>query len=261
MELYFREYGNPRSDQPSLVFLHGLFGSSVNWHSIVRQFEDEWHVIAPDLRNHGRSPHCDDMSYEQMADDVAALLGALFVDQAVIIGHSMGGKTAIALGQRHPELVAALIVADIAPVAYDHEFDDILAGFHAVELEEIRNRNDADTMMATAIGHPGIRQYLLQNLHRDEGQWQWRLNLVGIAASMKMITRFSPACHKSYTGPSLIIRGEHSEYVQALHEPEIHNCLPAVVIETLAGVGHWVYAEDPEGFVLMLRSFLDQHKD
>jgi pimeloyl-ACP methyl ester carboxylesterase len=261
MELYFREYGSPRSDQPTLVFLHGLFGSSVNWHSIARQFENEWHVLAPDLRNHGRSQHCDQMSYTQMAKDVADLLETLFVEQAIVIGHSMGGKVAITLAQHHPEKIAALVVADIAPVAYEHEFDDILAGFDAVELGHLRNRNDADVMMATVIEHLGIRQYLLQNLLKEEGEWRWRLNLSGIAASMDVITGFAPGCHQAYEGPALIIRGEYSAYVQDQHEPEIRNCLPAVLIETLRGVGHWIYAEDPEGFMFFLRPFLSQSKN
>lgn len=195
-----------------------------------------------------------------MAEDVADLLEALFVEQVIVIGHSMGGKVAITLAQRLPEKLAALVVADIAPVAYDHEFDDILAGFNAVGLSQIRNRNAADTMMATAIDQPGIRQYLLQNLYQDEGQWQWRLNLEGIASSMPAITGFAPACHQSYVGPALIIRGEQSAYVQDQHEPEIRNCLPTVIIETLSGVGHWVYAEDPEGFTRILSSFLSQFK-
>lgn len=196
-----------------------------------------------------------------MADDVASLLETLFVEQAVVIGHSMGGKTAIALAQRHPGQLAALVVADIAPVAYDHEFDNILAGFRVVDLSQIRSRSDADGMMTRVIDHMGIRQYLLQNLHKDEGQWQWRLNLAGIAASMKEITGFDPGCHTAYTGPSLIIRGDNSDYVQDLHVPEIRKCLPAVLIETLNGVGHWVYAEDPEGFTMMLRTFLGQFQN
>ena len=257
MQLYFREYGEPRGEKPSLVFLHGLFGSSVNWHSIARQFEPDWHCIAVDLRNHGRSPHDSNMDYAEMAGDVLALLDQLMLEKVIPVGHSMGGKTALALAQLYSERVERLVVGDIAPVAYDHEFDSILAGFRAVELETIKSRGDADDMMGARIQHPGIRQYLLQNLVRENEQWQWRLNLDELERCMASITGYAPGCDHGYAGKSLIIRGELSDYVLPEHEQIIRQCLPDVRIETLPGVGHWVYAEDPAGFVSLLRDFIE----
>jgi len=258
MELYYREYGSPRTDRPCLIFLHGLFGSSINWHSIARKFEDEWHIVIPDLRNHGRSPHSESMDYIVMAEDVHDLLDTLEIDQAILIGHSMGGKTAMLLAMNQTDLVRALIVVDIAPVAYAHEFDGILAGFTAVDLDSIANRSEADAMMAEKISHPGIRQYLLQNLSRDEGAWRWRLNLPVIDRCMDEIKGF-PGCHeKAYAGPTLILRGERSDYVLSEHKPVINACLSRVSLETIPGVGHWVYAEAPEAFVSAINRFLGQ---
>jgi esterase len=163
----------------------------------------------------------------------------------------------MALAQLYSERVEKLVVGDIAPVAYDHEFDSILAGFRAVELETIKSRGDADTMMGALIQHPGIRQYLLQNLVRENEQWQWRLNLGELERCMASITAYAPGCDQGYAGKSLIIRGELSDYVLPEHEQIIRQCLPDVRIETLPGVGHWVYAEDPAGFVSLLRDFIE----
>lgn len=258
MELYFREYGSRRSDRPSLVFLHGLFGASINWHSIARHFEGRWHVIVPDLRNHGRSPHDDEMSYGQMAGDVFDLLQALAPDRVIVIGHSMGGKTGIMLAQNYPDSVAGLVVVDIAPVSYDNEFKNIIAAFRSVKVSELKKRSDADEMMGQVIDHQGIRQYLLQNLVREEGRWYWRLNLDAIVHCMEQITGFEAGCNKPFFGPARVIRGELSDYVVPQYEDEIFRCLPGASIETISGVGHWVYAEAPESFIAVLESFLNE---
>jgi len=256
MPLYFREYGHPVPGYPSLLFLHGLFGSSINWNSVARHFEQDWHIIAPDLRNHGRSPHSDEMSYALMAKDVLALIDQLGLEKVIPIGHSMGGKAALALAQQSPESVERLVLADIAPVAYAGGFSDVIAAFRSVHLASIKNRNDADRSMSVYIAEAGIRQYLLQNLEQKQGAWRWRINLDVITASMDTIRGFEPGCLKPYAGESLIIRGEFSDYVLPEYEAAIHQCLPRVRIEVLPGVGHWVYAEDPEGFNKVLEDFL-----
>jgi pimeloyl-ACP methyl ester carboxylesterase len=256
MLLQYREYGLPVSGYPSLLFLHGLFGCAMNWHSIARHFEPDWHVIVPDLRNHGRSPHGAETGYEAMAGDVLSLMDQLGLDRVIPIGHSMGGKVALSLAQQRPQAVERLVLADIAPVAYDNDFADIIAAFRAVVLDQLRTREEADRAMSVHIANPAIRQYLLQNLEQKQGQWRWRINLEGLASSIDQIDGFAPGCTRAYTGPSLIIRGERSDYVLPVHEPMIRQCLPAVHIETLSGVGHWVYAEDPQGFIRLLSGFL-----
>jgi esterase len=197
------------------------------------------------------------MGYVEMANDVIELLDQLMIEEVIVIGHSMGGKTAIAMAQAHPDRVTKLVVADIAPVDYGHDFSSILAGFRAVDLGSVKDRKDADSKMAADIDHPGIRQYLLQNLAREGDEWQWRVNLDGIENCMHSITGYAPGCSRPYTGDTLVIRGEHSDYVLPEHEALIYACMPGAVIETLQGVGHWVYAEDPAGFVEQLRSFIE----
>lgn len=256
MQLYYREYGHPVPGYPSLLFLHGLFGSSINWNSIARHFEQDWHIIVPDLRNHGRSPHSDEMSYPLMAQDVLLLLDQLGIEQVIPIGHSMGGKAALILAQQRPENVERLVIADIAPVAYEGGFSDVVAAFRSVDLQTLNSRNEADEAMSAHITEGGIRQYLLQNLEQKDGQWSWRNNLDAIVSAMDTIRGFEPGCQNAYEGKSLIIRGEFSDYVLPEYEATIRQCLPNVHIAMLPGVGHWVYAEDPEGFNKILDDFL-----
>jgi esterase len=256
MPLYYREYGHPVAGYPSLLFLHGLFGSSINWNSIARHFEQDWHIIVPDLRNHGRSLHSDEMSYSLIAEDVIELIDQLGIEQVIPIGHSMGGKTALTLAQQRPEIVERLVLADIAPVAYAGGFSDVIAAFQSVDLASIKTRSDADQSMSAHIAEVAIRQYLLQNLEQKQGCWRWRINLDVIVSAMDTIRDFEPGCQISYEGESLIIRGEFSDYVLPEYEATIRQCLPNVRIKMLPGVGHWVYAEDPEGFSKVLDDFL-----
>lgn len=256
LELHYREYGVARPGQPSLCLLHGLFGSGINWHGIARRLESDWHLIVPDLRNHGRSPHHPVMTYPAMAGDVLALLERLGIGAFIPVGHSMGGKVAMTLALHHPEHVPRLVVADMAPVRYAHDFSDVFAAFRAVQLEHLRRRSEADAQMARHIPDAAVRQYLLQNLVQDGEEWHWRLDLEVLERSIDIIGSFDEPCHLPFPGPALFLRGALSDYVRPEHEPRIRACFPAARIETLPGVGHWVYAEDPEGFTSRLQAFL-----
>ena len=174
MELYYREYGSYRERHPTLILLHGLLGSSSNWHSIARKLEANHHVIVPDLRNHGRSPHSDDVGYPSLAQDVADLMDEHGLDSAVLIGHSMGGKAAMWLALEQPERVAGLVVVDIAPVAYPNRFDAIYAALQAVDLNNLKQRDEADAILAGYLDGVALRQYLLQSLQQRDGVWSWR---------------------------------------------------------------------------------------
>ncbi len=256
--LHYREYGEPDPARPSLCLLHGLFGSGINWHGIARRLEPDWHLVVPDLRNHGRSPHSEEMDYPAMAGDVLALMDRLGLGRFMPVGHSMGGKVAMTLALRWGERVAALVVADMAPVRYAHDFSAVFAAFHAVPLARISRRAEADAYMARHVSDPAVRQYLLQNLVQDRDGWHWRLNLPVLERSIGVIGDWSLSCTPPWTGPALFLRGGLSDYILPEHEPRIRACFPQARIETLPGVGHWVYAEDPEGFVSRLRGFLDE---
>ena len=253
MELYTREYG----EGEPLVILHGLFGSSANWNGIARRLADDYRVIVPDLRNHGRSPHHPGMSYPEMAGDVLALLDTRQLDRAVILGHSMGGKLAMWLALRHPERVSRLIVADIAPVTYSHDFHTLIRAMRAMDPETLSSRDEADARLARGIPDPGIRQFVLQNLAYERGVYRWRINLSAMEAGMDDITGFpEPSPGTPYVDPALFVHGERSDYVDSESKTAIRALFPAAKVVKIANTGHWLHVEQPEAFVRELRSYL-----
>jgi len=253
--LNFRTYGDP--GQPAIILLHGLFGSSANWGTVARQLSQKYQVLVPDLRNHGQSPHDPDSSYEAMVADVLRLLDVEGINEATLVGHSMGGKVAMHLALNHPRRVTGLAVVDMSPVRYSHDFNEVLAAFRAVDLARLGNRSDADAQMAHRVTIPGVRAFLLQNLVKRDGTWAWRLNLDALAASQAEILGFpaqSPGA--VYAGPAAFIYGELSDYVKQEYEPEIRRLFPAASLCPVPRAGHWVYAEQPEGFMTCLDEYL-----
>lgn len=253
LQLHYREYGEGR--QP-LVLLHGLFGSSANWGSIARHLSERYRVLVPDLRNHGQSPHHDDVSYDAMVEDLLGLFDQLQLAAPLIVGHSMGGKVAMQMALSQPDRVGGMAVVDMAPIAYRHNFDRIFRGFDAVDLASLGSRRDADEQMARHILEPAVRTFLLQNLGKTQsGAWGWRLNLSALHARQDQITGFSPPS-TPYRGPSWFIHGANSDYLLPQYEPEVFRLFPRARICTVQGAGHWVYAEQPEGFAHCLEKFL-----
>jgi pimeloyl-ACP methyl ester carboxylesterase len=239
--------------------LHGLFGSSANWGTVARHLSPNYRVLVPDLRNHGQSPHDPENSYDVMVADVLGLLDTLGITAATLVGHSMGGKVAMHLALNHPQRVMGLAVVDMSPVSYTHSFDDVLAGFRAVDLAAIRNRADADVQMAPSIGIAEVRSFLLQNLVKRPDGWGWRLNLDALAAAQSEILGFPPQTERaSFKRPASFIYGELSDYVKSAYEPEIRLLFPAATLCPVAGAGHWVYAEQPRGFMACLDNYLDR---
>ncbi len=173
---------------PPLIVAHGLFGSARNFNTLGRRWAADRRVILVDMRNHGASPWADDMDYPAQAGDLADAVERLAGGHAVILGHSMGGKAAMALALTRPELVAGLIVADIAPIAYTHTHLPYVQGMRAVDLGRVRRRSDADPMLADAVPEPSLRAFLLQNLLVEDGTARWRLNLEAIEREMPRLT-------------------------------------------------------------------------
>ncbi|MGH8551641.1 MAG: alpha/beta fold hydrolase, partial [Methylococcales bacterium] len=162
---------------PALLILHGLFGAGRNWTSIARKLAEHHRVLLPDLRNHGASGHSPDMDYPHLAADLLRLLDTRRIDSAAVIGHSMGGKAAMWLALTEATRVSQLIAVDIAPVHYDHNFDQILSGMRSLPLAEIKSRGQADEWLSKSIPEPGLRQFLLQNLVFEKGRYRWRIDL------------------------------------------------------------------------------------
>lgn len=240
---------------PPLVFLHGLYGSGNNWRSQARELADRYRVLLPDLRNHGRSPHHADMDYRALAADVDALLAREGIDQAAVVGHSMGGKTAMALALTRPQRLAALMVVDIAPVAYAHEHGGVIAALQRLDLDGLSRREEADAALAPEIPEPMVRQFLLTNLQRQGQRWGWRIPLDILAAQVPVIEGW-PALAGEWRGPAAFLHGGASDYVDSDGEAAIRRHFPAAGIEALPGIGHWVHAEAPRDFLARLEAFL-----
>jgi len=258
MKLNFREFGAARAGSRPLILLHGLFGSLINWQQIARNLSTKHHVIVPDLRNHGRSPHAPDVSYQAMAGDILQLLDELRLPEAVFIGHSMGGKLAMWLALTSPDRVSQLVCIDMAPVAYQSSFGGILQGLVALPLDQIDSRKTADAWLAPAVPVKPVRDFLLQNLQHTQDGWRWRNNLAALNAAIDIILDFPsiPAGH-CYTGPALFVYGSESDYVLAEYHSRILALFPAAELQSIAGAGHWVYADQPEAFLHTLNSRLD----
>jgi len=239
-----------------VVLLHGLFGAAQNWGAIQKRLATGHRVLALDLRNHGASPPGPSMDYPVMAEDVAETLTALGALPATVVGHSMGGKVAMALALSRPQAVARLAVADIAPVAYPPALRAYVTAMRELPLSPGMTRREADAALAAAVPEAGIRAFLLQNLRFGADAPAWRLGLDEIAAAMPSIEGF-PEFDARYEGPALFLSGERSDYIRPEHQGLIRALFPAARFATVPAAGHWVHAENPEGFLTLLEPFLD----
>lgn len=257
MELFFREYKsqNPSSTQ-TIVILHGLFGSSDNWLTQAKLLSQNGYTIfTVDLPNHGLSPHTDTFDYPTMVDAFYAFVKEKGLHDFVLLGHSMGGKTAMNFAMKYPELVSKLIVVDIAPRYYDLEHYVIVDGLNAVDINTLTSRNDADTKLSAYVAEADVRQFLLKNLQRKpEGGFGWKINLPLISKQLKNIG-VDVAVTNPFTKPTLFIRGRRSNYVRDQDWQRIEQIFPAATLETLE-TGHWVQAEKPQEFVEVVDRWL-----
>lgn len=258
INLHYQSYNENHAQEPILL-LHGLFGSQSNWGVVTRHLQDRW-LIVPDLRNHGRSPHADDVSYAAMAQDIIALLDKLSIEKACLVGHSMGGKLAMHLALHHPERITSLAVVDMSPVAYTHNFDNIFSVFDSVDLSSIQSRAEARQQMHKASLDESTSAFLLQNLQKitNQGQvtWRWRINLAALRNNYQEITHY-PAQHpQSFSGKAWFIYGELSHYVLPEYHTAIFNAFPNAEFCPVAKAGHWVYADQPKRFLQCLDAFL-----
>ena len=256
-----RLYHRISGEGAPVVLLHGLFGSNDNLNGVSHRLARRWQVHALDLRNHGRSPHTNTMSYPEMAEDVVAYLDEQGLDEVALLGHSMGGKTAMELALSHPERVHRLIVADIAPVAYPRHHDAILAGLRAIDPGTIQSRTQADHILADYVDELPVRQFLLKNLVREgPDHFAWRMNLDAIERCYDRLTGGQTA-QAAYTGPVLFIKGGDSDYILPKHRDSVSKLFPQAQLRVIPGTGHWLHAEKTDVFNALCERFLDGEMD
>ncbi len=252
MKLPVTAYGESGSP---VVVMHGLFGSGRNWMTAARRLASAHRVYAFDLRNHGTSPHVDTMSYPEMAADVQETIADLGVGPVALVGHSMGGKTAMVTALQYPEVVERLIVVDAAPVAYPPAFTEYARAMRTADLSNIQRRADVEAQLVDAVDSPGTRAFLLQNLILDSEGARWRPNLPVIEAALPEISGW-PDITGTYEGPTLFVYGGKSDYVQLDHRATIAAYFPQVQYAEIPEAGHWVHAERLDDFLTTITPFL-----
>jgi len=256
MHLHAVQYGNRSAVNTPIIILHGLFGNSRNWHPVARALSEKQTVYCLDLRNHGQSAHSDYMDYPSMAGDVRDFIRQKKFSSVTIVAHSMGGKAAMWLALTYPEVVHKLVVVDIAPVSYQHNFSEVLSGFKAVPLQLIKSRQEADEFLSELLDDSHLRQFLLQNLKYKEGQYYWRLNLDAISQSMAVITAFPKELYQPFNKKVLFIAGGQSDYLMKANQHKTRELFPRASFSTIKSAGHWLHAEQPELFLALIQPYL-----
>lgn len=252
VSLAFNEFGE--RDRPSLVILHGFFASSRNWRQIAKNLSARYHVLVPDLRNHGDSPHSQVMDYPAMAADIRFFLDQRGIKKVNLLGHSMGGKVAMWFALNVPEYIERLIIADISPTRYRHSFDRTIQALKQFPLQLITSRKQADVLLAESIAESSYRQFLLQNLQLREGRYQWRVDLDIFMRTADHIISFPDPDHlRPYLGSTLFLGGENSDYIK---EDDVYRWFPNAQIKIIPGTGHWLHAQSPARFCQEIDIFL-----
>jgi esterase len=263
MKLSFKKLG----EGPTLIIVHGLYGSSDNWFSIGKKLSENFEVFLVDQRNHGQSPHAGQHTYELMRDDLLEFMDEQRIEKAILIGHSMGGKTVMLLAINHPERVNSLIVIDIAPKSYmeladssvqtaDHKH--IMTAMLKVDFSKVKNRKDVEKMMSDMIKSPRVRSFLLKNLRRNtDHSYSWQINIATLIRALPSMMEEIGTDHHGITGfPVLFIRGEKSDYILDEDIQGIKKLFPLADLVTIPGAGHWLHVEKPDLLVKNLKYFL-----
>ncbi len=239
------------------VILHGFLGMSDNWKTLGNQFAEHFEVHLVDQRNHGRSFHDDNFYYEALAEDLKHYFEAHNLKDTIVLGHSMGGKTAMLFATQFPDLVSKLIVADISPRFYPIHHDTILKGLKSLDFDTLKSRGQADKQLANYVSDFGTRQFLLKNLYWiEKGKLGIRINLKALTENVSEVGEALPI-HAKFDGDTLFLRGDKSEYIGNQDEKIIKSHFPKAKITTISNAGHWLHAENPEDFYNAVTNFVN----
>lgn len=255
-----------------MIILHGMYGSGDNWYSIARELAGQFTVYLVDQRNHGNSPHHPEHNYSILADDLYEFMKKRDIKQAILLGHSMGGKAVMQFGLIHPEMVKKMIVVDISPLSYagENQSEEALTHIHIIssllnlDIKSIKTREEADRNLSESIPSAMVRQFLLKSLkRRSDGHFEWVINLDALEKNMNAI--FDGVIDENTTDPRsvpnfplLFIKGGRSGYIREHDLKAIHHYFPGAVVSVIPNAGHWIHAEEPKAFLDALRNFLDK---
>ena len=251
MLLHYKEIGEGKP----LVILHGLFGTSDNWQTHAKKLGEYYRVILVDQRNHGHSPWSEDFTYEYLADDLERLIIHLGIDQFTLIGHSMGGKTAMYYSQKYPTRLEKMVIVDIGIKQYPMHHNEIIKGIKSLDLTTISSRSAAEQAMIPFVDSYGVRQFLLKNLYWvEKGKLEWRMNVDVLEREMEEI--LAPIPNIEVWTPTLFLRGAMSNYILDEDWDEIEEIFPDATLETIENAGHWVHSEQPDEFIEKVLGFI-----
>jgi pimeloyl-ACP methyl ester carboxylesterase len=257
MQLHFESCGAG----PSLIILHGLFGSLENWRSMSRKLGHHFRVFYVDLRNHGESPHSAEFTCALMVEDLKEFMHEHSLDSPHLPGHSLGGKVAMHFAVNHPDLVEKLVVVDIAPRAYPPSHTNIFTLLSSIPLEKFSVRSEVLHVLEKIISDRSVTEFLLKNLTTAQsGKLRWRMNLKAINENYREIIA-APEWEGSFDKPALFVRGGNSDYIAPEDYQGIKKSFPRAELATVTGVGHWVPAQAPDIFERMVCEFLSAPKE
>lgn len=258
MELFYRKYGEAK---PPLIVVHGLYGASDNWVTVAKSLSDHFEVYLLDQRNHGRSPHSPEHNYEVLKDDLLEFMDKMQIEKAVLVGHSMGGKTVMFFARDYPQRISSLIVVDIAPKSYNTpgeaslktiNHQQIIGAMKKVDFTKVTSRQDVEEDLARSIANKRVRQFLMKNLHRNkDNTYKWSLNVDALEQNMPHI--LEGMCEKDFEEgngivgfPVLFVRGANSQYILDEDiDKIILTIFPYAEVVKIPNAGHWVHAEQP----------------
>ena len=240
-----------------LLILHGYFGMGDNWKSLANKFANGFEVHLIDQRNHGRSFHSDDFSYELMVDDLEEYILYHHLENVSLLGHSMGGKTAMLFATTFPEMIDKLLIADISPKYYPPHHQFILEALHAVDFSKISTRREIEAIYSTYINEIGIRQFLLKNVFWvDKGKLAYRFNLSSLTDNNDEVGKALPS-FMVFDKDTLFLKGANSNYITEKDTALIEAHFPNATIQTITNAGHWLHAENPSDFYMQAIHFLE----
>lgn len=239
------------------LILHGYFGMGDNWKSLANQFGEHYEMHLIDQRNHGRSFHADDFDYELLAEDVYNYIHHHHLEKVIVLGHSMGGKTAMLFAVEYPELVDKLIIADISPRFYQPHHNEILKALDSIDFSIHNTRKLVDEKLAELIPEIGVRSFLLRNVYwREKGVLDFRFNLKSLSENNSEVGKGLPS-FTQFDGDTLFLAGGNSGYITENETPIIKAHFQNAQIETVANAGHWLHADNPIEFFEKVMSFLN----
>tara|TARA_S200000501_G_scaffold378178_1_gene439573 strand:+ start:5579 stop:6397 length:819 start_codon:yes stop_codon:yes gene_type:complete len=258
--LHYKHTGlaEPRTNDSPVVLIHGLLGMGRNLGALARSLADDYSILSVDLLNHGRSPRTDVMDFTLLANSVVNLLTDLGIAKAHFIGHSLGGKVAMTIALNYPDQTDKCIIADIAPVTYAPEHNDLFALLSAIDLSQYRQRAELQAHLTKQLKDASVIQLLLQNLKRSRTGWQWQMHLPAIIASYDALREgiHLPENGQQANCPCLFLCGGQSHYWRDEYEVQARKLFSFAQFHTIASASHWLHIERPEQFNTKVADFL-----